>query len=136
MGRTVSTVSRLSKLSNERFRETDRAESIVRKRDSRTCAAAVRPSALIRVLCRTSTPLSESESPGEDDTDDRIRCNSLRLKLKLLRRKQGAPGPPNRIKAPLLTLCGTTIPVDSPSQDDEEADMAGEGIRTPFTNVP
>jgi hypothetical protein len=83
--------------------------------------------------------LSESEPSSDDENDDTLedmRLKSLRLKLKLLRRKQGAPGPPNRISAPLLTLCGTTTPLErEPHRELPDPDVVavGEGIRVPLT---
>lgn len=42
-----------------------------------------------------------------------------------LSKKEGAPGPPKRIKAPLRTFWGTTVP-----------QVLGEGTRLPLTKVP
>lgn len=111
-----SMVSRLSRLSNERFRETTSAASMEAARLLRTTLDADSPKALSLVLRRTISVIS-----GEV-----AECSiSSRLKEKDLSIKQGAPGPPNRIIAPRLTLWGT----DNPSRE-------GEDIRRPFKNVP
>jgi hypothetical protein len=109
-----SNVSVEQRLSKDRFLTTLRAKLMVSE-TSVHCGLV--PKALTRVFLRTKTPRS-LVSAWNSTVSSSFIVNDFKM-------KQGAPGPPNRMSAPRLTLCGRTTPVGD-----------GEGIRFPFTNVP